>query len=185
MYAFLLYNSATVEFTAHFFQQNSPCDPTLASAYSKQTRSLAKADMRRLTLPVLFPQTPLCRSPHQPSCAWGCLLVCRRGWACLPCPSPLPCCGSWAQRWTELLGRNRDAVCYFAITQLMTSVIFLSFLSFSATSIFSNDDRLLSQTDCWNCAMAWLAFSSSVQETKQASRKQNRSHMRMPTDYAC
>lgn len=67
----------------------------------------------------------------------------------------------------------------------MISVILLSFLSFITMSIFSNDDRLLLQTNCWNHARAWLAFSSSAQETKQASHKQNRSHRRMLSHYAC
>lgn len=119
------------------------------------------------------------------------------GRGCLSCPGCPPAPGTGAapakmqlqalscvQSWAESLGKKCDALHYIAITLLMISVILLSFVSFSTMSIFSNDDRLLLQTDCWNPARAWLAFSSSVQETKQASHTQNRSHRRMLTDYA-
>lgn len=124
----------------------------------------------------------------------------RRSVPSLPQPAPLPrgpalpqCCpsqdaASGPRLHSELVWATQEETrctalhCYHT---LMISVILLSFLSFSTMSIFSNDDRLLLWTDCWNCARAWLAFSSSLQETEQASHKQNRSHRRMQTDYAC
>lgn len=78
-----------------------------------------------------------------------------------------------------------DALHYMALTLIILPVILLNILSFSTTSIFSDSNRLLSQAECWICVRAWLAFSSSVQETKQASSKQSRSHRRLLTDYAC